>query len=131
MYVYERLSVETVVAPFGPRKRLLAVGAVFGVGFFREWYTAKSKRRRAYLERKYGSWQEFLAASKQAAEESGDAVAAAFEEEELPRPTTEEIQRRRLVRRAHFTTIVAAWVITVPCAAALAVMLFWLIRLAA
>lgn len=109
----------------------IAVGAVFGVGFFREWYTAKSKRRRAYLERKYGSWQDFLAASKQAAEESGEAVEAAFEEDELPRPTTEEIQRRRLVRRAHFTTIVAAWVITVPCAAALAVMLFWLIRLAA
>src|SRR5690606_19887678 len=30
-----------------------AVGAVFGVGFFREWYTANSKRRRAYIERKY------------------------------------------------------------------------------
>src|SRR5690606_38892198 len=29
-----------------------AVGAVFGVGFFREWYTARSKRRRAYLERR-------------------------------------------------------------------------------
>src|SRR5690606_5563360 len=30
----------------------IAVGAVFGVGFFREWYTANSPRRRAYLERK-------------------------------------------------------------------------------
>jgi inorganic phosphate transporter, PiT family len=29
-----------------------AVGAVFGVGFFREWYTANSRRRKAYLERK-------------------------------------------------------------------------------
>src|SRR5690606_37692403 len=30
----------------------IAVGAVFGVGFFREWYTANPRRRRAYLERK-------------------------------------------------------------------------------
>src|SRR5690606_10033265 len=30
----------------------IAVGAVFGVGFFREWYTANSPRRRAYLDRK-------------------------------------------------------------------------------
>ncbi|MGB6120216.1 MAG: inorganic phosphate transporter, partial [Mesorhizobium sp.] len=30
----------------------IAVGAVFGVGFFREWYTANSSRRRAYLARR-------------------------------------------------------------------------------
>src|SRR5690606_7344027 len=29
----------------------IAVGAVFGVGFFREWYTANSRRRRAYMGR--------------------------------------------------------------------------------
>jgi PiT family inorganic phosphate transporter len=32
----------------------IAVGAVFGVGFFREWYTANSRRRRAYLARRTG-----------------------------------------------------------------------------
>ena len=30
----------------------IAVGSVFGVGFFREWYTANSPRRRRYMERK-------------------------------------------------------------------------------
>ena len=34
----------------------IAVGAVFGVGFFREWYTAKSRRRQAYMERKNQRW---------------------------------------------------------------------------
>jgi hypothetical protein len=30
LYVYDRLSDEVVVAPFGPKRRLLAVGAEFG-----------------------------------------------------------------------------------------------------
>ncbi len=30
----------------------IAIGAVFGVGFFREWYTSHSKRRLAYMRTK-------------------------------------------------------------------------------
>jgi PiT family inorganic phosphate transporter len=29
----------------------IAVGAVFGVGFFREYYTSRSRRRRAYVKK--------------------------------------------------------------------------------
>ena len=36
----------------------------------------------------------------------------------------EERQRRKLVRRSHFMTIIAAWIITVPAAAALAAIVF-------
>ncbi|WP_425418237.1 inorganic phosphate transporter [Oricola indica] len=89
----------------------IAVGAVFGVGFFREWYTSKSKRRRAYMSRKLGNVRP-----------NG---------EPRPRPTSvsqpEEARRRMLVRRAHFTTIVAAWVITVPAAALLSAVIFLLL----
>ena len=105
----------------------IAVGAVFGVGFFREWYTAKSKRRRAYLERKYGKWQE---SRNGPLERTWEAAEKPWEDEEPgPAVPAEEIQRRRLVRRAHFTTIVAAWLITVPAAAALAAAIYGLLRL--
>jgi len=42
-----------------------------------------------------------------------------------------EIARRKLVRRAHFTTIIAAWVITVPAAALLSIGIFTLLNLIA
>ncbi|WP_298847718.1 inorganic phosphate transporter [uncultured Ruegeria sp.] len=72
----------------------IAVGAVFGVGFFREW-DAERRLRRASL-----------------------AVP------ERPRVAPEERRRRKLVRRSHFLTIIAAWLITVPAAAMLAAVLF-------
>lgn len=105
-----------------------AVGAVFGVGFFREWYTARSERRRAYLERK---------GVRLKAERNGDPDPILsgiwFDAEEAPMSgkavSREEIVRRRLVRRAHVTTIVAAWVTTVPAAALLAASIFFALHL--
>lgn len=81
----------------------IAVGAVFGVGFFREWYTKNSKKRRAFVK----------------AGISSSTVKKV--------PAIEEIARRKLVRRSHFLTIVAAWVITVPIAAVLSAVLFYVI----
>ncbi|KAA9010749.1 inorganic phosphate transporter [Histidinibacterium aquaticum] len=75
----------------------IAVGGVFGVGFFREWHTARRMRRNEGL--------------------SPDAL-------RLPR---EERKRRKLVRRSHFLTIVAAWVITVPAAAVLSGICFFVL----
>ncbi len=71
----------------------IAVGGVFGVGFFREWYTANSKRRRRYIRRTAGR---------------------RTEEEAAISPDMK--RQRRLVRRHHFLTIIAAWLITVPMA---------------
>ena len=84
----------------------IAVGAVFGVGFFREYYTLHSKRRRRYVKAR--------------------AVAMPLDAEEAG--IYEELQRRKLVRRSHFTVIIAAWIITVPAAAALAALLFVALR---
>jgi PiT family inorganic phosphate transporter len=75
----------------------IAVGAVFGVGFFREW-DAERRLRSARL--------------------------AVPERVEL---APEERRRRKLVRRSHFLTIAAAWVITVPAAALLSGLLFHLL----
>ena len=118
----------------------IAVGAVFGVGFFREWYTANSSRRRAYLENKGNKAR---AARKQdmapaQVEDGAGAGGAALVDPDLIGPdvddvpvSREEIARRRLVRRAHVTTIATAWVTTVPASAVLAAGVFMLLRMLA
>lgn len=76
----------------------IAVGAVFGVGFFREWHM----ERRIRLNLKNPK--------------EGHSIAPA------------ERTRRKLVRRSHFMTIIAAWVITVPAAAVLSGVIFLFIN---
>ena len=72
----------------------IAVGGVFGVGFYREWHMERRLRRPGA---KAG---------------------------QVKRIAVEERRRRKLVRRSHFMTIVAAWVITVPAAATMSAMIF-------
>jgi len=79
----------------------IAVGAIFGVGFFREWDT----ERRANLLRAE------LRATK------------IHPKSNLPGTETTppgNTQKRKLVRRSQVMAIAAAWVITVPCAALIA-----------
>lgn len=80
----------------------IAVGGVFGVGFFREWYTKNSKRRLQF-----------------AGPGAGKPV------RRLP---AEEVRYRKLVRRSHFLTIAAAWVVTVPAAAGMSAGMFFILR---
>lgn len=77
----------------------IAVGGVFGVGFFREW-DAERRIRNARLTMP-----------------------------ERANYAPEERKRRKLVRRSHFMTIIAAWIITVPAAAILSAIIFYLISL--
>ncbi|MEZ5843779.1 MAG: anion permease [Hyphomicrobiaceae bacterium] len=88
----------------------IAVGAVFGVGFFREYFTTHSVIRRRYLARK--------------GVDDG-------ETRELREVSPQDLIRRKLVRRSHFTVIVAAWVITVPATAALAAGFYFALRVLA
>ncbi len=83
----------------------IAVGGVFGVGFLREYYTTHSSHRREYLARK--------------AKAGGLAAANSDERSE------DDVVYRKLVRRSHFMTIIAAWIITVPATALLAAVLFF------
>ena len=76
----------------------IAVGAVFGVGFFREWYTRHSRRRFEYLRVRAGN---------------------ELDETEPFERNDDEMRHRYLVRRSHFLSIIAAWTITLPCAAGL------------
>jgi PiT family inorganic phosphate transporter len=78
----------------------IAVGAVFGVGFFREWHMERRIR------------------TNQKEPKEGKDIAP------------EERTRRKLVRRSHFMTIVAAWVITVPASAVLSGVIFLVLNAA-
>jgi len=73
----------------------IAVGGVFGVGFYREWQ--EERRAKKITIRKVAP---------------------------------DERRRRKLVRRSHFFTIIAAWVITVPAAALLSGVIFLGLRAA-
>ncbi len=70
----------------------IAVGSVFGVGFFREWDTRRRMKTSRISE------------------------------------TPDERQSRKLVRRNYFTSIVAAWIVTVPSAAVLSAVIFLVIN---
>lgn len=76
----------------------VAVGGVFGVGLFREWYMAHRLRK----SRKFYALGDLMA--------------------------HEEHRRRRLVRRSHLLSILAAWVVTVPASALMSAVLFQLLQ---
>lgn len=78
----------------------IAVGGIFGVGFYREWHTERRRRK----------------------------LAAQRPLPHIPMLAPEERRRRKLVRRSHFMTIVAAWVITVPAAALMSGVIFLLLN---
>jgi len=78
----------------------IAVGGIFGVGFYREWHTERRRRK----------------------------LAATRPLPHIPLLAPEERRRRKLVRRSHFMTIVAAWVITVPAAAIMSGLIFLLLN---
>jgi PiT family inorganic phosphate transporter len=86
----------------------IAIGAIFGVGLFREYWTMRSQRRRRFVRAhrplhgpRHLTGKDYLAPRDQ-----------------------DEVRKRRLVRRSHLWAIVAAWVVTVPAAATLSGLMF-------
>jgi PiT family inorganic phosphate transporter len=102
----------------------IAVGAVFGVGFFREYLV--NRRKRALV-------RATPAATAPVSEQS--TVGA---DNPSTRPATisakkiakkmRKARKRKLVRRRHLVTIVAAWLITVPVSALFAAIFFFSLR---
>ncbi|HUT50984.1 MAG TPA: inorganic phosphate transporter [Alphaproteobacteria bacterium] len=84
----------------------IAVGGVFGVGFFRELHV---NWLRDALERR-----------KTRRTARGNPVPA--DEKALKR--AKKVRRKKLVRRRHLVTIIAAWLVTVPAAAILSALIF-------
>lgn len=88
----------------------IAVGAVFGVGFLRE----------AITNRRLGMCRPSKAASIFEPEEGSDRAVRRWA----------KARKRKLVRRRHLTTIIAAWLITVPASAIVAGLIFFAINAA-
>ncbi|KPB00573.1 inorganic phosphate transporter [Ahrensia marina] len=82
----------------------IAIGAVFGVGFLREYVENPNKRKLRPGHKLNAT-----------ADDAFDAVAAH--------------RKRRLVRRNFALSIAAAWVITVPASAFLSAFIYWLLQL--
>lgn len=100
----------------------IAVGAIFGVGFFREWDTERRARNlRTELRTRKIHPESNLPNADQAVV---DAPTTTFVE-----PPEIRTARKKLVRRSHLMTIIAAWLVTVPCAALLAAGIYLLINL--
>ncbi|MCU7807940.1 MAG: inorganic phosphate transporter, partial [Candidatus Thiodiazotropha sp. (ex Semelilucina semeliformis)] len=118
----------------------IAVGAVFGVGFLREYLKANYARMVDEIEMHHqGADREeveaFMEKFKQAGlEEKADMLEQLKEHRAKAELTKKErkglkkVYRHELVKRSALLKIAAAWIITVPASAVLAAMLFFTIR---
>ena len=120
----------------------IAVGAVFGVGFLREFIKAsyakmidEIKRHHAGKEQK--EVEAFLVKFNRASVTNKGLMLKELKRQAkktTPIITKEErkalrkVYRKDLVKRSAFIRIVAAWIITVPMSAAMAAILFFMIR---
>jgi len=94
----------------------VAVGSVFGVGLFREWYTANSAKRRDYI----------LARAEP--HELPGLLAAEDMDDEPQEDASRRGGYRYLVRRSYLASILAAWLVTVPASGLLAALLTIILR---
>jgi PiT family inorganic phosphate transporter len=118
----------------------IAVGAVFGVGFLREYLKANYARMVAEIEQHHQGadrseveryLERFKAASLQ---EKGEMLEqlkrhkASADLTKKERKSLKRVYRHELVKRSALLKIAAAWVITVPVSGLLAAVLFFTIR---
>ena len=118
----------------------IAVGGVFGVGFLREMVEANHDRKIDQIRELHGEdapdvleafLNEYEASNF---EEKGEMLKALKKDKEhfalskKDRKSLKKVYRKELVKRSMVTKIAAAWVITVPVAATLAAMIYYMIR---
>lgn len=84
----------------------IAIGALFGVGFLREFVVNRERTRRLILA-------------------IPDGLTVDVKPEPPPDVKREKERKRYLLRRSHLFTIVGAWLVTVPASALLAALLAW------
>jgi inorganic phosphate transporter, PiT family len=86
----------------------IAIGALFGVGFLREYVVNRERARQRETP------EITLPVRKPQTEQKG-----------VPEKRSSKARKRYLLRRFHLLTIIGAWVITVPASALLAAVLAW------
>jgi len=120
----------------------IAVGAIFGVGFLREYLKNNEAKRiesireqhdhldpettNIFLERFLSADMATKSSMLQELKEQAKNSETEFTKKE--RKSLKKAYKEELVQRSHMYKIAAAWVITVPLSAMLAAMLYFMIR---
>ncbi len=109
----------------------IAVGGVFGVGFLREWMDRKGTDEKRVVLNAQVEKVEALKAELETTGEDYKRKSELFESIKLEKKKTKSLKRavkETYVKRGMIRKIVAAWIITVPVAAALSAMVFFIIK---
>ncbi|PCJ20180.1 MAG: inorganic phosphate transporter [Gammaproteobacteria bacterium] len=117
----------------------IAVGGIFGVGFLREYlksnYQGMVDEIKHHQDGKPEAITEFITQFEAAAPERKKAMLKEVKKKsnkahlsKKERKRLKKAYKNELVKRSHFLKIAGAWVITVPASAAMAGMLFYMIR---
>jgi len=112
----------------------IAIGSIFGVGFLRE-YLANKRMERVVATKKSNKRSlaaiNALDAMKRMPGEDQQYPTSTISKEILDAAQLKKLKKKRkrkLVRRSHLITIIAAWIVTVPCSAVIAALLFFATR---
>jgi len=110
----------------------IAVGAVFGVGFLREWLDSKSMGEK---QQKLQAEVDKLAAIKEELDACTDedptkklALIEARKEQKKIVKKLKKALKENYVKRGMVKKIIAAWIITVPAAAVLSALIFFILK---
>jgi len=120
----------------------IAVGAIFGVGFLREYLKRTNAKRMEEIRVHHETLdpektEAFLQAFRKASVAKKSVMLADLKEQaknsqtdftKRERKVLKKVYQEQLVKRSHLYKIAAAWIITVPFSALLAAMLYFTIR---
>lgn len=111
----------------------IAVGAIFGVGFLREWLDSKEMGDKQEKLQREVEKQHTLKTELTGIERSGDykkqvEMMDALKTQKKKVKSLKRSLRENYVKRGMVKKIVAAWVITVPAAAALSAIIFYILK---
>jgi PiT family inorganic phosphate transporter len=108
----------------------IAVGAIFGVGFLREWLDSKEmgeKQEKLQTEvEKHHALKEELAALQTVEEYRKQEALIKIQKKKVK--SLKRSLRENYVKRGMVKKIVAAWIITVPAAAVLSAIIFYILK---
>ena len=110
----------------------IAVGAVFGVGFLREWLDSKNmKEKQEALYKEVEKLKELKKELDNCTDENPAKKLELINAHKAQKKVVKKIKkaiRENYVKRGMIKKIVAAWIITVPAAAAVSAIIFFVIK---
>jgi len=110
----------------------IAVGAVFGVGFLREWMDSKHmKERQTALHAEVEKYDAIKAEIAQTSESDSAKMLELIRQQKAQKKVVKKIKkklRENYIKRGMIKKIITAWVVTVPVAALLSAIVFYVLK---